>query len=124
MMVSSFNFRSCFSLWTNSTLPSLSFAHIRSELFIELCLSAGSAISTICAVAKGQAIGTNAERDDSNENQQQRDKAKKKYKELDVIEVMHSKLKLEDGLALVGSETKRKLRSEALLEDRFWRQVL
>jgi hypothetical protein len=83
----------------------------------ETCLSAGSAISTICAISKGRSIGTVPEKNDSEGKQQARDKAKKKQKELDRIEVMHFKLKLKDGLVLVGS--KQKPGSEELLKKKF-----
>jgi hypothetical protein len=64
------------------------------ELSWETCLSAGSAISTICAVAKGRSIGTISERDDSESAQHKRDSAKERQKDLDIIEVMHFKLKV------------------------------
>lgn len=90
------------------------------DLNWETCLSAGSAISTICAVAKGRSIGTVAERDDDDdEKKHKRDEAKKKQKDLDVIEVMHFKLKLNDGLALVGSEQKGKPGNEEQLKKKF-----
>ena len=92
------------------TYPSLSW---------ETCLSAGSAISTICAISKGRSIGTIPEKDDSEGKQHARDKAKKKQKELDRIEVMHFKLKLKDGLVLVGSKQKGKPGSEELLKKKF-----
>ncbi|KAF2186502.1 hypothetical protein K469DRAFT_706490 [Zopfia rhizophila CBS 207.26] len=85
----------------------------------ETCLSAGSAISTLCAISKGRSIGTISERDNSEEKQRKRDEAKKKQEYLNVIEVMHFKLKLKDGLALVGSELKGKPGSEAPLKKKF-----
>jgi hypothetical protein len=92
------------------TYPSLSW---------ETCLSAGSAISTICAISKGRSIGTIPKKDTSNGKQQARDNDKRKQKELDTIEVMHFKLKLKDGLALVGSEQKGKPGSEEALRKKF-----
>lgn len=89
------------------------------KLSWETCLSAGSAISTICAVAKGRSIGTIGERDESEEKQHKRDEAKKKQKDLDVIEVMQFKLKIKDGLALVGSERKGKPSGEEGLKKKF-----
>lgn len=83
------------------------------------CISAGSAISTICAVAKGRSIGTISERDGSDGKNQEREEAKKKQKDLDVIEVMQFKLKLKDGLALVGSEQKGKPGAEEPLKKKF-----
>ncbi|KAF2274425.1 uncharacterized protein EI97DRAFT_468864 [Westerdykella ornata] len=85
----------------------------------ETCLSVGSAISTICALAKGRSIGTIAERDESEEKQRKREEAKERSKDLEVIEVMHFKLKLKDGLALVGSEGNGKPGSEQPLKKKF-----
>src|SRR5205823_3714171 len=83
------------------------------------CLSAGSVISTICAIAKGRSIGTISERDESEKKQRKREEAKRKQKGLDVIHVMQFKLKLKDGLALVGSEPKGKPGNEELLRWKF-----
>lgn len=86
------------------------------------CLSAGSAISTICAVAKGRSIGTISERDESEQKQRKREEEKRKQKDLDVIHVMQFKLKLQDGLALVGSEPKGKPGNEEPLRKKFGEQ--
>jgi hypothetical protein len=95
-------------------------AHITyPNLSWETCLSAGSAISTICAVAKGRSIGTVPEKDESNEKAAKRAKAKKQQKELDSIQVMQFKLKLKDGLAVVGSEGKGKPGGEEALRKKF-----
>jgi hypothetical protein len=85
----------------------------------ETCLSVGSAISTICAISKGRSIGTVPEKEDSEEKHQASEKAKKKQKQLDVVEIMHFKLKLKDDLALVGSEQKGKPGSEDTLKKKF-----
>lgn len=84
----------------------------------ETCVSVGSAISTICAVAKGRSIGTVAEKDDSSEKQKKKG-VKRKQKDLDEVEVMHFKLKLKDGLAIVGSEQKGKPANEEYLRKKF-----
>ena len=90
------------------------------ELAWTTCLSAGSAISTICAVAKGRSIGTVPEKDESEEKEKKRHNAKKKQKDLNDIEVMHFKLRLKDGLALVGSsDTKGKPGNEEALKKKF-----
>lgn len=89
------------------------------QLSWETCLSAGSAVSSICAVAKGRSIGTVPEKDDSEAKQEKREKAKKKQQDLGEIEVMHFKLKLKDGLAVVGSDTKGKPGGEEGLRKKF-----
>lgn len=61
------------------------------------CLSAGSAISTICAVAKGRSIGTIDEPEDTEEQRRKKEEQKKKEGELDVLEVMQFKLKQKEG---------------------------
>ncbi|KAF2679844.1 hypothetical protein K458DRAFT_421931 [Lentithecium fluviatile CBS 122367] len=83
------------------------------------CISAGSAISTICAVAKGRSIGTISERDDSEPTQWKREQAEKVKKDFDEIHVMQFRLKLKDGLALVGSEKKGKPANEELLRKKY-----
>jgi hypothetical protein len=95
-------------------------AHITyPKLSWETCLSAGSAVSTICAVAKGRSIGTVPEKDESGEKEAKRAKAKRQQKELNSIQVMQFKLKLKDGLAVVGSEGKGKPGSEEALKKKF-----
>jgi len=89
------------------------------ELPWSTCISAGSAISSICAVAKGRSIGAVSERDDSEAAQQKREQAKKAKKEFDEVQVMQFHLKLKDGLAIVGSEKKGKPANEELLEKKF-----
>jgi hypothetical protein len=89
------------------------------ELSWETCLSAGSAVSSICAVAKGRSIGTVPEKDDSEAKQEKHEKAKEKRKDLDEIDVMHFKLRLKDGLAVVGSDEKGKPGSEDALKKKF-----
>lgn len=85
----------------------------------QTCLSAGSAVSSICAVAKGRSIGTVPEKDDSEAKEEKREKAKKKQKNLDEVEVMHFKLKIVDGLAVVGSDSKGKPGGEDGLRKKF-----
>jgi len=83
------------------------------------CLSAGSAISTICAVAKGRSIGTINESKGNDEKKKKKLEAKEEQKDYDVLDVMHFKLKLKDGLALVGSEGRGKPGSEGPLKSKF-----
>lgn len=85
----------------------------------ETCLSVGSAVSSICAVTKGRSIGTVPEIDESNAKQEERKKNKNKQKDLDEIEIMHFKLKLKEGLAIVGSGPKGKPGSKDALKKKF-----
>ncbi|KAF3038662.1 hypothetical protein E8E12_006778 [Didymella heteroderae] len=87
--------------------------HVHSELEWETCLSAGSAISTICAVAKGRSVGTIAEKDDDSNS------SKDKKQDEEEIEVMHFKLRIKDGLAVVGGEGKGKSGGEDALKKKF-----
>ena len=89
------------------------------QLSWESCLSAGSAVSSICAVAKGRSIGTVPEKDDSEAKQEKHEKAKEKQKDLNEIDIMHFKLRLKDGLAVVGSEEKGKSGAEDALRRKF-----
>jgi hypothetical protein len=75
------------------------------QLSWSTCVSAGSAIGTICAVAKGRSIGTVPEKDPAKDEKKR--KVKKDAEDLDEVEVMHFRLKLKDGLALVGSGDKK-----------------
>lgn len=70
------------------------------------CLSAGGAISTITAISKGRSIGTIDKPDPGKqEEKQQKRKAKENLEEL---EVMSFKLRLDkDGQAMVGDKPKK-----------------
>jgi hypothetical protein len=83
------------------------------------CVSIGSAISTICAVAKGRSIGTVSEKNESELKRKKKQDAKRNQKDLDEVEVMQFKLKLKDGLAIVGSEQKGKPANEQYLKKKF-----
>ncbi|KAK3081471.1 hypothetical protein LTS18_006372 [Coniosporium uncinatum] len=86
----------------------------------ETCLSAGSAISSICAVAKGKAIGTIEPTDESDEKAAKMDEQRKKAAELDKLQVMQFKLKVKDGLVLVsGADKKGKPGGEGALKGKF-----
>jgi hypothetical protein len=76
-------------------------------------------MSTICAIVKGRSIGIVPEKDESDEKAEKHEQARKKRKNLKYIEVMHFKLKLKDGLALVGSEGDGKPGAEESLKKRF-----
>lgn len=68
------------------------------------CLSAGSAISTLCAISKGRAIGTIDKKDrETAEKKKQRSKGD----QLEELEVMSFHLKLKDGHVLVGDKPKK-----------------
>jgi hypothetical protein len=85
----------------------------------DTCLSAGSAISTICAVAKGRSIGTIESSDITDDKKRKREEAKEKNKGLHTIDVMHFHLKLKDGRALVGSQGPGKPAAEEPLRKKF-----
>ena len=68
------------------------------------CLSAGSAISTICAVAKGRAIGAIDEPEDTEERRKKKEQQKDDAAELDVLEVMQFKLNQKDGKILFSGK--------------------
>ena len=92
---------------------------VHPELTWETCLSCGSAISTICAVAKGRSIGT-VEPPDEQKKAEKETKRKKQKDEFETVQVMQFKLKLKDGLALVGStDPKGKPGSEGPLKGKF-----
>jgi len=76
------------------------------DLEWKTCLSAGSAISSLCAISKGKAIGTIDAPDDNDKKDHEREERKKKEGELDEIDVMGFKLKLKDGLVLVSGKPK------------------
>jgi hypothetical protein len=65
------------------------------------CLSAGKAISAICAVSKGRSIGTISEPDV--DDSKKKDK-KNKQIEVDELEVMHFKLEIKDGVVFFGGK--------------------
>lgn len=88
---------------------------VHPELSWETCLSAGSAIATITAIAKGRSIGTVEPKDPEKKKEAQRDK-----KDTDVIEVMQFKLHVKDGLVVVSSgDNKGKPGSEGALRAKF-----
>lgn len=76
-------------------------------------------MSSICAIAKGRSIGTLPEKDNSASKQEKRERAEKEQKDLDEIEIMHFKLKIKDGLAVVGGDEKGKPGGEDALRKKF-----
>lgn len=84
----------------------------------ETCLSVGSAISTITAVAKGRSIGTIEKPDPSKAEERRRERQRKAENEpLEDIEVMGFHLHLKNGQALVGD--KPKVGNESALSKKF-----
>lgn len=84
----------------------------------ETCLSAGSAISTLCAVSKGRAIGTIDQPDpDAAEKKREERRRRAENEELEELEVMGFHLKLKDGSAMVGDKPKKA--NEATLMKKF-----
>lgn len=74
------------------------------DLEWKTCLSAGSAISALCAVVKGRSIGTIAAKSEGTD-----DGSKKKREEAgaEEIMVMGFNLQLRDGMVVVGEDTKK-----------------
>jgi hypothetical protein len=70
----------------------------------ETSLSAGSAISTLCSISKGRAIGTIDKKDPSTAEKK---KQRSKNDQIDELEVMGFHLKLEGGHVLVGDKPKK-----------------
>ncbi|KAI7229430.1 hypothetical protein KC330_g7448 [Hortaea werneckii] len=84
----------------------------------ETCLSTGSAISTITALAKGRSIGTiEKPGPDEAENRRRERQRKAENEPLEGIEVMGFHLRLKDGKALVGE--KPKPGNESTLSNKF-----
>ncbi|KAF2423728.1 hypothetical protein EJ08DRAFT_700972 [Tothia fuscella] len=75
------------------------------------CLSAGSAISSICATSKGKSIGAIETHDEGEK------KTKKKQSDTGNLQVMQFKLKAKDGIVYVGD--KKESSSEELLKKKF-----
>ncbi|KAJ4364123.1 hypothetical protein N0V83_009578 [Neocucurbitaria cava] len=104
-------------------------ACVRHVLYPDLpwptCLSAGAAISAICAVAKGRSIGTIPEKEkdvdsSSSKEKKKRQDAKEQKDDLESIDVMQFHLRLKDGLALVSSADKKgKPGNEDVLRKKF-----
>ncbi|KAK5689915.1 hypothetical protein LTR97_012675 [Elasticomyces elasticus] len=78
------------------------------ELSWESCLSAGGAIASITAMAKGRSIGM-MEKPDPSEAAMRREKRKEKaeHNELDEVDLISFHLKLKDGQAMVGDKPKK-----------------
>lgn len=74
------------------------------DLEWKTCLSAGSAISALCAVAKGKAIGTVGDRSEASKDDS---KQKKEGDDTENISVMSFNLQVRDGLVLVGGNRKK-----------------
>ena len=70
----------------------------------KISLSAGSAISTLCAISKGRAIGSIDKPDSS---KAEKKKQGSKSDQLDELDVMSFHLKLKDGHVLVGDKPKK-----------------
>ncbi|EON65078.1 hypothetical protein W97_04313 [Coniosporium apollinis CBS 100218] len=83
------------------------------------CLSAGSAISSLCAISKGRSIGTIEPAKETEEKAERRKRAKKEQEDLEEMEVMGFKLKVKNGLVVAGSDKKGKPGSEASLKAKF-----
>lgn len=85
----------------------------------ETCLSAGSAISTLCAISKGRSIGTIEKPDPATaeKKREERQQLRAGNDQLDELEVMGFHLKLKAGQALVSEKPKKA--NEAALQKKF-----
>jgi hypothetical protein len=72
----------------------------------ETSLSAGSAISTLCAISKGRSIGT-IDKPDPSAAEKKKKQRHSENDQLDELEVMGFHLKLKDGHVLVGDKPKK-----------------
>jgi hypothetical protein len=94
-----------------------SVAHLtHPDLAWSTCLSAGAAIATICAVAKGKSIGTIDDHRDSKPKQK-----RKADDDFERLQVMQFKLRTRGGLVYVGSgsDAKPKPGTEEMLKRKF-----
>ena len=80
-------------------------AFLYSKLPWSTALSIGSAISTLCAVAKGRAIGTIDPPDPDKAERKRRERAERE--DFEDVEVMGFNVKLKDGQAMVGDKAKK-----------------
>lgn len=83
----------------------------------QTCLSAGSAISALCAISKGRSIGTIEKPDPAAAEEKKKKRQHADSDSLDSLEVMGFQLKLQDGQALVSDKPKKA--NEALLQKKF-----
>lgn len=88
-----------------------------SRISWETCLSAGSAISTLCAISKGRSIGTIEKPDPAAAEGKKKKRQHADSDSLEELEVMGFQLKLKDGQALVSDKPKKA--NEALLLKKF-----
>lgn len=76
------------------------------DLSWDSCISAGSAISALCAMAKGRSIGVLSEPQEKSPDAKKA--TEKKKKELEELDVMQFKLRTnKDGLVVLGKDTKK-----------------
>lgn len=78
------------------------------------CLSAGSAISSLCAISKGRAIGTINQPEDRDTSS---DHPKQPRDDEEEINVMGFKLHIKDGVVVIGGDKKKG--NEKALEAKF-----
>lgn len=78
------------------------------------CLSAGSAIASLCAVSKGRAIGTI---DQPSDRDTSSDHPKQPRDDEDEINVLGFKLHIKDGVVVIGGDKKKG--NEKALESKF-----
>lgn len=86
---------------------------IHPNLTFDTCLSVGSAISALCAVAKGRAVGVIQPKKESVDEQRKRHKKNEDGDEGGVVEVMHFTVPVQKGVAVIDGKQK-KANEEAL----------
>lgn len=82
----------------------------------ETCLSAGSAISALCAISKGRSIGT-VDPPDPEKAEERKKERHEKEAALEELDVMGFKLHLNEGLVMMSG--KKKSANEAALQKKF-----
>lgn len=88
----------------------------------ETCLSAGSAISTLCAISKGRSIGAVEPPDPETAEKKRQERQERAEKEqLEELEVMGFNLRLKDGSILVSDKPKKA--NESALTHKFGEQA-
>ena len=92
-------------------------AFLHDDLPWETCLSAGGAISTLCAISKGRSIGAIGPVSDPATAEKKRKDRRERAGHLDELEVMGFDLKVKDGTALVGDKPKKA--NESALKHKF-----
>lgn len=87
------------------------------DLSWDTCLSAGSAVASLCAMSKGKSIGIYGTSEDTAERREKKAKEREDKEELDDLEVMHFTMPFKDGLVVLGKDKKKA--NEAALKTKY-----